>query len=200
MKNYVKQLRLGATTTALFVSFAFAGAQSPEKIQLSVKESKIVLIESAIISHGNASVKITDAGLFQEVYSEEIPMDNRWKRTYNLTKLPEGTYRIQVNLNDFVYDREIQIDDQRSVVKAESDYAIPEFSENGKSLYVKFSASNDEKVTVSFLKDSEEFFSNVIEAKAPFSQPYSLENLSSGDYFVEVRSGEKVFGYTLRIL
>lgn len=71
-----------------------------------------------------------------------------------------------------------------------------EISGDGK-LAVRYLNHTGENVSLSFFKNSDNFFSDEIGIPTSFSRTYDLKNLENGNYSVVLKTGSKSFYYDL---
>lgn len=120
------------------------------------------------------------------------------KAVYNLEALPEGEYSLVIKNGNTTHEKDIMLSEEKSYLIKESVYTAPVFETSGEGkLSVRYLNYTGEKVSVSFFKNSDNFFSDEIDIPASFTKSYDLKNLENGNYGVVLKTGNNSFYYDL---
>ncbi len=159
----------------------------------------MVIIEANIPQAQSANLEITNLGTQEVLYSDKLQVPDRHKAVYNLEALPEGKYSLVIKDGNTTHEKDIMLSEGNSYLIKEATYTAPVFETTGDGkLFVRYLNHSGEKVSVSFFKDSENFFSDEIGIPTSFERSYNLKNLESGNYSVVLKTGNKTFYYDLK--
>ena len=121
----------------------------------------MVIIEANIPRDQSANLEITNLGTREVMYDDELQVPE--KAVYNLEALPEGKYSLIIKHGNMTHEKDIMLSEGKSYLIKETTYTAPVFetSADGK-LSVRYLNHSGENVSVSFFKNSENFFSDEI--------------------------------------
>jgi hypothetical protein len=170
-------------------------AENTEYVKVSVIPGKKVLIHVYNLQKQPLSIEITDSETSFKVYTSEQPGESVYRKVYNLSNLPAGNYTIGIKFGNKVFEKEVQINDYVCILLDEKEFIVPEFEIEDKNLVITFPGSENEKVDVSFLNDSEMFFKDEAVNWKVSKRKYNLAELLPGDYKVVLSSDDKSYSY-----
>jgi hypothetical protein len=198
MKAKVNSIRLLVMGGLSVMMLAGANAAVPEKVNLTLLPNKMVIIEANIPRDQSANLEIINLGTSEVVYDDPLAAPGTHKAVYNLQALPEGKYSLVIEHGNITHEKEILLTEGKTYLVKETSYTAPVFktSDDGK-LQVTYLNHSGEKVTVSFFRNSKNFFSDEIGIPTSFERSYNLKNLANGKYTVELKTGDKSYYYDL---
>jgi hypothetical protein len=170
-------------------------AENTEYVKVSVIPGKKVLIHVYNLQKQPLSIEIMDSETSFKVYTSEQPGESVSRKVYNLSNLPAGNYTIGIKFGNKVFEKEVQINDYICILLDEKEFIVPEFEIEDKNLLITFPGSENEKVDVSFLNDSEMFFKDEAVNWKVSKRKYNLAELLPGDYKVVLSSDDKSYSY-----
>jgi hypothetical protein len=196
MKTKVNSIRMLAISGLSVMMLSQASATVTEEVKLTVLPNKKVKIEANIPLDQTANLEIVNLGTREIMYDDNLQVSNN--AVYNLEALPEGKYSLIIEHGNTTHEKDIMLAEGKSYLIKETSYTAPQFetSADGK-LSVKYLNHSGENVSVSFFKNSENFFSDEIGIPTSFSRSYNLKNLENGNYSVVLKTGNKSFYYDL---
>jgi hypothetical protein len=193
--NSIRMLVMGGLSVMMLSN---ANAALPEEVKLTLLPNKMVIIETNIPQAQNANLEITNLGTREVLYSDKLQVPDRNKAVYNLEALPEGKYSLVIKDGNTTHEKDIMLSEGNSYLIKEATYTAPVFETTGDGkLFVRYLNHSGEKVSVSFFKDSEYYFSDEIGIPTSFERSYNLKNLEDGNYSVVLTTGSKSFYYDL---
>jgi hypothetical protein len=173
-----------------------ANATVTEEVKLTLLPNKMVKIEANIPQDQSANLEIVNMGTREVMYDESLPDPE--KSVYNLEALPEGKYSLIIKHGAMTHEKDIMLSEGNSYLIKESTYTAPVFETSGDGkLSVRYLNHSGENVSISFIKNSENFYTDAIAIPTSFSRLYDLKNLESGNYSVVLKTGDKTFYYDL---
>jgi hypothetical protein len=198
MNVKVNSIRMLAISGLSVMMLARANAVIPEKVKLTLLPNKMVIIEANIPQAQSANLEIINLGTREIVYDDHLAAPYAHKAVYNLQALPEGKYSLVIEYGNYTHEKEILLTEGKTYLIKETSYIAPVFKTSGDGkLLVSYLNHSGENVNVSFLRNSENFFSDEIGILTSFSRSYDLKNLERGNYSVVLKSGDKTFYYNL---
>ncbi len=199
MNAKVNSIRMLVMSGLSVMMLSQANAAKPEEVKLTLLPNKKVIIEASIPRDQSANLEITNMGTREVMYNDELQAPE--KAVYNLEALPEGKYSLIIKHGNMTHEKDIMLAEGESYMIKETFYTAPQFetSADGK-LSVRYLNHSGEKVSVSFFKNSENFFSDEIGIQTAFTRSYNLKNLEDGNYSVVLTTGNKSFYYDLNKL
>jgi YbbR domain-containing protein len=174
-------------------------AENVEKASLVMLQNKRVLLETTNPQKQIVHLQIFEASTLEQVYHAKLTRDIHYKRSYDLSGLSEGNYLVKVVFDNRVFVKEIQLGSNFPVLIREAVYDEPRFSQDGRSLEITLSNHMDEKVGVSFSRDTETFFKDEPVYSGTIRRKYDLTNLEPGFYSVEVSAGDRYYQHSFQI-
>jgi hypothetical protein len=198
MKANVNSIRMLVMSGLSVMMLAKTNADEPEKVKLTLLPNKMVIIETNISRDQSANLKITNLGTQEVLYNDELQSPAMHKAVYNLEALPEGKYSLSINNGNTTHEKDIMLSEGKSYLIKETTYTAPVFETKGDGkLLVRYLNHSGEKVSISFFRDSENFFSDEIGIPTSFERSYNLKNLENGNYSVELKTGNRTYYYDL---
>jgi hypothetical protein len=196
MKAKVNSIRMLAISGLSVMMLSQANATLTEEVKLTLLPNKMVQIEANIPLDQSVNLEIVNMGTREIMYDGDLQVSD--KAVYNLEALPEGKYSLIIKHGKMTHEKDIMLAEGKSYLIKETSYTAPQFetSADGK-LSVRYLNHSGENVSVSFFKNSENFFSDEIGITTSFSRSYDLKNLESGNYGVVLKTGNKAFYYDL---
>jgi hypothetical protein len=198
MNAKVNSIRMLAMSGLSVMMLAKANAVIPEKVKLTLLPNKMVIIEANIPQAQSANLEIINLGTREIVYDDHLAAPDVHKTVYNLQALPEGKYSLVIEHGNITHEKEILLTEGKTYLIKETSYTAPVFETTGDGkLLVRYLNHSGENVSVSFFRNSENFFSDEIGIPTSFERSYNLKNLESGNYSVVLKTGNKSFYYDL---
>jgi hypothetical protein len=192
--SFIKILALAG----LYFGFMFsANAALNEQVKIYLLPQKKVLLVVSNPALKKANLVITEGESHQSLYTERVRKDSVYRRVFDLSSLPEGRYTLSVDFNQKVFEKELELMDDRTALINESVSYPPVFNAKNNLLTISYKNPLREDVSVSFLDGYTSFFTDVVsgDLKA-FQRAYNLMYLEPGSYEVELVSGNKNYTYS----
>jgi hypothetical protein len=199
MKTKVRLIRLmSAALVILAIGFG-AKAENPENVNLVTLPNNRVAVSAENPQKKPMFIEFVNSLTSESVYYGKLSNDEHIEKFFDLSNLPEGLYTISTSVGNMVYEKQISLQESKTLLLAETKYAIPAFYHNDRNLKVTVFNPRNEDVDISFWKDSESFFSDKPKVKGTFERSYNLKNLDPGVYSVEVTTGGKYYSHSFEI-
>ena len=173
-------------------------AGNTEDVRVVMLSGKKVMLKVQNPSMQQIKINITDQ-TNQNLYSASLPEKEAFLKVYDLSKLPEGDYKLTLELNNKVLEKDVRIKGNESSIISEATQYLPYFSKKDNDLLVSYLNTGSNKVSVSFSNNANQFFTDTPEKQVSIQRSYSLKNLEPGQYTVELSSGDKLYSYAFEV-
>ena len=200
MKTRVKTNAV-AVMMGLLLFFALTvsvKAGNTEDVKVIMLSGKKVMLQVQNPYMQQMEINITDESN-QYLYSSKLPMDAAFRKVYDLSNLPEGNYKVLLQLSNKVLEKDVRIEGGKTAVINESTHYLPYFKKKDNNLMVNYLNTAKDKVSVSFYSNTDKFFSDKPDNATSFQRLYSLEKLEPGQYNIELTSGDKMYSYPFEV-
>ena len=176
----------------------FANEINPS-VKIINAESKIFALILNDAKLTDVTIRILDlAGV--TLLEEEITVNNKFSKSYDLSKLPRGTYEVELE-DEFFYQKQLLkiTSNGLEILNNEEDKIFkPTVLLKGETILLNMLVLGKENVEITILdQNREELFSEKIENTKTIHRSYNLSKLESGNYIVSVRIKGKVFRNTV---
>ncbi|MBN1790316.1 MAG: hypothetical protein JW830_07460 [Bacteroidales bacterium] len=199
MKTTVRLISLmSAALVILAVGFG-AKAENSENVILVTLPNNRVAVSAENPQKKSMFIEFLNSLTSESVYYGKLSNDEHFEKFFDLSNLPEGLYTINISVGNMVYEKQISLLESRTLLLAQTQYAVPAFYHNDRNLKVTIFNPRNEDINISFWRDSESFFSDNPKVKGTFERKYNLKNLDPGVYSVEVTAGSKYYSHSFEI-
>lgn len=178
-----------ALATFIFSSnFIFAFDAKPG---ITLVTGKVVTIDLADFRSDMIDIAIYDkAG--HKLYSEEINTVDYAKRSFNLKRLPLGSYSIELSTEQSIITKEIDLKKAQIIVHNDViSYKPVSFLKNGTWNVNLLSLNQDTQITI--YSSNQTLYSETFTNEMTISKSYNLENLNKGRYYMTINVGENTY-------
>jgi hypothetical protein len=134
------------------------------------------------------------------LFSESIKKNANYFKFYDLSQLEDGMYALKLSGKEIDQVREFVVRGSNITIIKNVPEIKPTFIEQGKDyLFIVYKNPDQQKVSVSFNKNGKAVFKDSGSSAMEFKKKYTLKDLDSGEYTVELNSSSKVYTYKLAI-
>jgi len=199
--SLIKGLALGV----MFALTTVASAGNGEGENAKVSIAPYLNTNYSVLSVANSSDKTAFLTILdtngEVLYKEWVSKGGLTQKILDFTYLEDGEYKVSVKIKGLeeiketfiVKDKKISVKGKEVVVSAESK-AFVKLVDN--ILYVSHLSFGSPAFGISISTETnEEVFTKTIEGKETYSGKFDVSELPSGEYNVNINSGEKVFNY-----
>jgi hypothetical protein len=199
MKRMFNQTGMLLLSSILFAFGQSSKAEVPENVKLKVLSDQRIAIYVQNPLKQQMSLVIKNSVSDAIEYNAEIQASGYYNRIYNLSNLPEGGYTVIFTIDNTVYEKEILLKSQGSELLAETKYEAPTVHLEDNSVYLTVINHENEKVSVTFWKNAEHFFTDTPIVNTSFKRQYNLSRLEPGEYAITVLTGDKDYTYPIEV-
>lgn len=200
--NFTKSLKnnLFVIVLLLVSNFVFANRSLPA-LEVFDAKNKTFTISTHNATLNKVSLRILDnAGA--ELHQEDITIVNNFKRLYNLSNLPNGTYQIELEDNQTIRKQIVIISFNDMEISSEHEVNIfkPTIKTKGKDIL--FNMLVLDKSDVDFVIIDEkglEVHSEVFKDLTTIHKQFKLSKLSSGRYTIRIENKNRVIRETVNL-
>ncbi len=170
-------------------------AENTENVKVIMLSGKKVLLKVQNPARQNMQLEIKHNGSTLNLYSAKLPDEAVYAKVYDLSQLPEGKYKVALQLNNKVFEKEVSLSNEGSRLVSETTYYLPSFHQQDGNLLVSYPNPMKGSVSVTFYKENDGFFSDKPASPSVFQRNYILTNLEPGPYSVELSSDNETYSY-----
>ncbi|MBN2613561.1 MAG: hypothetical protein JXB00_18540 [Bacteroidales bacterium] len=199
MKTIVDFKRLLAVAGFFFVFVAGTKAEYNLDVRIFLTDKKVALLLVNNPEKQRATLYINDMINNQMVYSGRISKDLVYRGMYDLSGLPEGNYKLTVEMDNRTYEKEIEIGSKSTKLLKERVYYAPEIISEKNILKVRYLNPVKENVTLSIIDGFEAVYTDNLSNVSSFKRNYRLKDFKPGTYTVELVSGEKKYYHPITV-
>lgn len=185
----------------LFAGNLSASATNTLKIETDANQ-KSILLSFNVSQNSNVLIQIKDDN-GAVLHAEEVVAQNEFAKKFNLAKLPEGTYYLEVSdeLKDVV--QPIEVFDSNIVLNPSSraEYYKPVYRFQNKKLDINLLALSNAKINLEIFDfENHLVFSQTFEnVNKTFGQRFDLSKLGDGKYTVRITTGNHIYYKNLEV-
>jgi len=181
--------------TALLLTFGYASAFTPE---IRVTGDKKIVLKLSNLSESTQLV-IKDKNGYN-FYSETINKNGVYSKVFDLTTLPDGNYKVELDGEIKIVTFPISIINNKiktsDLIKTE--IFKPIIHESGSKVYVSKKNPNNTPLHITILNsDNALVYEETLNGDAKLYRVYDF--LKSGDYQISIISDEKTYHQTVKI-
>ena len=199
MKTRVKTKITAMMGLLLFVALTVnVKAGNTEDVKVIMLSGKKVMLQVQNPSMQQIKFNITDESN-QNLYSASLPEKESYLKVYDLSNLPEGDYKLTLELNNKVLEKDVRLKGDNSSIISEATHYLPYFNKKDNDLLVSYLNTTNKNVSVSFYRNADLFFSDTPEKRMNIQCSYNLKNLQPGQYTVELSSSDKMYSYAFEV-
>lgn len=177
---------------ALLMSFATVSAKDLEKV-LKDKE-KITVVNFSKLKKGT-EIKIKDTNGVS-LYQESVEKTGAYSKSFDLSKLPDGTYFIEVNTQSQLTIMPFKISDDQVNMEKALEYVIHKpilLTKNNKVTLTKLSLDQNPLEVKVYYQDGVMVYSEKIANKTSIAKMFDFSEAQKGTYTFVMKSDGRVF-------
>jgi len=186
------KITVAVVLVAVLVVKAFAG--SSPKVSLVPYNSDCAVISVANLSGANSELTIENAS-GDILYYKEGAIEGAYSKIFDFKNLRDGDYKVVVTNEDGSHELKFTVDGSNVLVPENEEKNAPYFSVKDGVLKLSFLNETNGDVVLKFSNDYGVFYTKSLGSNFSITAGFNLDRLESGDYAVELTSGDKTYSY-----
>lgn len=202
MKNFSAKVMLRALFVLVAVVTLSGTALSSGSVSFKpLTEDGKVLVSLEDVQADVVNLTIEDKYEDVVYYSSKVSGDELYKKVYDMSNLPDGTYVLTAMFGKVEVKEEFVVNDSEVKKLEKEDSKItcqPVFRLKDNALVVLYQCPTNNDVKVTFASENEVFFDHE-SGQSKLAAKYDLSSLPNGDYEVVLNTGGESFKYDVRV-
>jgi hypothetical protein len=132
-------------------------------------------------------------------YDEMVNDPKRYNRTFDFSKLSNGSYYVIAKTDDALIKKEFKVEASKLDMTVKDTIVDPVVKIKGNTLALYFQSPPAEKLKISFAHSKERFFTETLERKEKFVRGYDISKLAPGNYNFTLKAGDYEYNYSFLV-
>jgi hypothetical protein len=182
---------------AIFTVITTNGYSASGTLLFSINSQNLARI--GVLNNGNNSIILNISNKEGEnVFTEYIKGGNTYFKLFDLSKLPDGQYKIKINGNNEEAEKVFKITKGHAELVKTLKEIPPKFYQTDELTFMFFYSNvYNHSVDITFEINNTVVFEDKRITGAPIKKSYSLKSLPKGKYVVFLKAGDKYYSYSL---
>ena len=188
-----------AILISVFLSTGLLAAGHESCLLFSITKQHIARL--GVVNTDKSSSKLEIVNSSDEVvFTKNIAGKQNYFQLLDLSKMPDGTYKVKLSGGNKTFVKEFTISNQVAAIIIKPKEVAPLFQLiNGNELAVTYLNSESKNVSIFFELADEVIFEDRNLTQTPISKRYSLKKLPKGNYTVKLYSGGNIYSYSMAL-
>jgi len=181
---------------AVVTSAAFAAGNL--KLNVLPVSGEKAFVDISSLADKTVSLTLSDEDGNVVYFKENVVSKENLRKLYDFSDLEDGNYKLTVNSDGLVAERQLKKGNHTIEVGNESTVLSPYFAFQDNILKCSYMNFMYDNVSLKIYQDNLLLFSKKIGSHFSVTDGLNLKNLESGDYLVCLVAGDKEFYYNVR--
>lgn len=186
---------------ALFLTSGILASDHQTCLLFSITQQHVARLGVVNTDKGNAKLEIINSS-DEVVFTKNIPGKHNYFQLLDLSKMPDGNYKVKLSGEEKTYVKEFVVNNQVATVKVkhkEVEVAPVFHMINNDELAVTYLNTLGKNVSIYFELSDEVIFEDRNLTQTPITKKYSLKKLPKGNYTVKLYAGNNIFSYSMAL-